>query len=62
MKVFHIKDKVKLSSELLRYSANKNWIGKIGEILEVLGQNTYLVKWEHLDNPIMQEADFMEYV
>lgn len=62
MKVFHVSDKVRMNSELSRYSANKNWIGKIGKILEVLGENVYLVKWEHLGNPIIQYADFIEHI
>ena len=62
MKVFHVKDKVRMNSELSRYSANKNWVGKIGEIVKVLGEDIYLVKWEHLENPIMQYADFIESI
>ena len=62
MKVFHIGDKVKIDSELARYSANKHWIGKVGEIIKVLGVNIYLVKWEHLEKPMEWYGDLIERV
>jgi len=62
MKVFHIGDKVRIDSELARYSANKHWIGKTGEVLRVLGENVYLVKWEHLENPMERYADLIERI
>ena len=39
MKVFHVGDKVKIDSELARYGANEHWIGKVGEIVKVLGED-----------------------
>lgn len=32
MKVFRIGDRVKLTNELLHYSANKHWSGKRGSV------------------------------
>lgn len=60
MKVFRVKDKVRIDSELARYSANKHWLGKLGEVLKVLGEDLYLVKWEHLEKPIVQYGDLIE--
>ena len=62
MKIFNIGDKVKISSELARYGANKHWIGKTGEILKVLGDSSYLVKWEHLENPMERYAELIEKI
>lgn len=62
MKAFRVQDKVKLSEELLRYSANKHWLGKTGEVLKILGENMCLVKYEHLDKPIEQYTDFIDHV
>lgn len=62
MNVFCIKDKIRISLEFSQYSANKNWVGKIGEVIKVLAENLYLVKWEHFENPIVQYGDFIERV
>lgn len=62
MKVFHVGDKVKIDSELARYGANEHWIGKVGEIVKVLGEDTYLVKWEHLEKPMERYAALIEHV
>ena len=62
MKIFQVGDKVKINSELAKYSANKHWIGKVGEIIKVLGVNTYLVKWEHLEKPMERYGELIESI
>lgn len=53
MDFFQIGDRVRLSDEMLSYSANKHWSGKKGTIIQFSGSYT-LIKWDHLENPIWQ--------
>ena len=59
MKVFHIGDRVKLSEELLRYSANKRWIGKRGTVVASDGGYP-VVQWDHMEKPIRQPYEYIE--
>lgn len=59
MKVFHVGDRVRLSEELLRYSANKHWLGKRGTVVGSDGGYP-LVQWDHLDKPHHEPYDHIE--
>ena len=59
MKVFNVGDKVKINSKH-ECSANKHWFGKVGEIIKILGEDSYLVKWEHLEKPMESYGDLIE--
>lgn len=60
IKAFSIGDKVKLTDELLHYSANKHWIGKRGTVIKSMGEGYVLVKWEHLNRLMEQPTDYIE--
>ena len=61
MRLFKRGDRVKLDGSLLRYSANKEWIGKQGTVLGQSG--SYLnIKWDHLDRPQLQPIACIEHV
>ena len=61
MKVFCVGDRIKLSDELIGYSANKHWIGKIGTVIEIIGADWCIVKWDHLEKPMRQLKDYIMY-
>ena len=61
MKVFHVGDRIKLSSELLQYSANDRWIGKRGTVTNICGSYCR-VKWDHLENTSLEPQDYIEKV
>ena len=62
MKVFSPSERVKFDGELLHYSANRQWIGKRGTVMEVLDCSHVIVKWDHLEKMMVVDIGFIERV
>ena len=60
-KTFQKGERVKLTDEMLEVPVNyERWAGKRGTVLGALGENEYLVKWDHLEKPMMQCGAYIE--
>ena len=64
MTFINVGDTVKLKEELLRYDANKRWIGVRGKVNRISGSYAY-VSWEapwKMKDEVEEPIDFLQKV